>query len=720
MRRLPVAFAAVLLIGVTAYQWTRPEQPLSAPAQVLASGSCGLAQPAFCDPLNQPTANGPDIRSGDLNGVVWGVSRGTSNDDPGQGADYYWSQATATICGQTSTFSPDRDIRICNGQLFETVDDGGGFTILGMYPRQPFDIAGRTGTVAFDVSADSQCSHCAWPAIVYTDKPDPAPYDAQDAPANSFGISFDATPGFACADSNHTTVMDSWITQNYAESPVAWNATGCVVKGVAGGPLNHIELRMSPTHVEVWGTDPGANNLHQLGFADLQMPLTRGLVWMDDVHYNANKDGNQGTHTFAWANFGFDGPLLPRDLGFDVKDNQNSGGSNYEMLGYRLQGSLTLNINNVTGINNASAALLELNFTPHNVDTLIYSVNGHAAHSQPWPYNTNQTFQSKTLNVPVPLNELVPGTNTVVFSNNTNDIMSIANVDLILVGAGGIVPPAGGGGTPPTPVPAATSTSVPSTPVPPTPVPPTPVPPTPVPATTSTPVPATPVPPTPVPPTPVPQGSNPPSFKQTSNAVPQSSQQVVQVRYNNPQTAGDTNILLIGWNDNTSSLVGVSDSAGNSYQVAVQVARGQKLSQAILYAKNIKAAPAGNTVTVRFNEAVPFADVRILEYGGLDPNNPFDSGSSAAGAGGMATSGGVTTHAPNELIVGGGMTNGGFAGSGQSYTTRVITNPDADIAEDRTAGAAGQYSATAPVNDVYVMQAAAFRAPSGPSPAVHN
>src|SRR5579859_6752458 len=163
MRGLPVVFVAALLIGVTAYQWTRPDQPLST-TSAAAAATCGLAQPAFCDPLNTPTVNGPDSRAGDLNGLVWGVSRGTSADDPFQGGHDTWFAATASVCGTTSTFSPERDVRICNGDLYETVNDGGATTTLGMYPRQPFDIAGRTGTVVFDVSADSQCTHCAWPA----------------------------------------------------------------------------------------------------------------------------------------------------------------------------------------------------------------------------------------------------------------------------------------------------------------------------------------------------------------------------------------------------------------------------------------------------------------------------------------------------------------------------------------------------------------------------
>ena len=64
------------------------------------------------------------------------------------------------------------------------------------------------------------------------------------------------------------------------------------------------------------------------------------------------------------------------------------------------------------------------------------------------------------------------------------------------------------------------------------------------------------------------------------------------------------------------------DSAGNTYQVAAPTARGSTISQAIYYARDIAGAAAGtNTVTVRFDKAVAYADIRILEYSGLDQAN---------------------------------------------------------------------------------------------------
>jgi hypothetical protein len=133
----------------------------------------------------------------------------------------------------------------------------------------------------------------------------------------------------------------------------------------------------------------------------------------------------------------------------------------------------------------------------------------------------------------------------------------------------------------------------------------------------------------------------PPAFVQVKAATPQTNQSSVAVTYTGAQAAGDTNIVVVGWNNTTSSVSSVTDTAGNAYQVAVSTARGNGVSQAIYYAPNIKAAAAGtNTVTTTLNTATPFVDVRALEYSGL---GPFDVGTSASGTGASANSGTVTT-----------------------------------------------------------------------------
>jgi hypothetical protein len=203
-------------------------------------------------------------------------------------------------------------------------------------------------------------------------------------------------------------------------------------------------------------------------------------------------------------------------------------------------------------------------------------------------------------------------------------------------------------------------------------------------------------------------------FVQVNSATPQSNQSTVSVPYAQGQAAGDLNVVVVGFNDATSTISSVTDSAGNVYQLAAPLTRGSGLSQAIYYAKNINAAAAGaNSVKVQFSGSVPFVDVRVLEYSGLSTSNPLDTSASASGTGANASSGNLTTSAANETIVGAGTTTGAFGGGTNGFTTRIITSPDADIAVDKFVGTAGTYAATATQtgSPAWVMQGVAFRGP---------
>src|SRR5207253_3155107 len=170
---------------------------------------------------------------------------------------------------------------------------------------------------------------------------------------------------------------------------------------------------------------------------NVTIPLTRGLIWLEDTHYHGNKSGGtQQVHTFTWANIGFDGLLLPRDLAFDVPDASPTD------LGYHTPATLQVQGITASNISAASGALLTLNYFARGQESVTYSVNGHAPHNFAWPFGSISTFKWQTLGMPVPLNEVVAGANTLQIST-TNNQSPVANIDLILVGAGGIVPPSG-------------------------------------------------------------------------------------------------------------------------------------------------------------------------------------------------------------------------------------------------------------------------------------
>ena len=113
------------------------------------------------------------------------------------------------------------------------------------------------------------------------------------------------------------------------------------------------------------------------------------------------------------------------------------------------------------------------------------------------------------------------------------------------------------------------------------------------------------------------------AYVQSAYTCPQAAQTTVSVSYSAAQGAGDLNVVVVGWNDTTNTVSSVTDSLGNAYQLAVGPTKeSSSLTQSIYYAKNI--VGGSNQVTVQFSGAAAYADIRILEYSGLDPLNPLD------------------------------------------------------------------------------------------------
>jgi hypothetical protein len=206
------------------------------------------------------------------------------------------------------------------------------------------------------------------------------------------------------------------------------------------------------------------------------------------------------------------------------------------------------------------------------------------------------------------------------------------------------------------------------------------------------------------------------AFVQSNSADPQSPQTTVAVPFITAQTAGNLNVVIVGWNDSTARASSVVDSMGNAYAVAIgPTVQSGLATQAIYYAKNILPAAAnGNIVTVTFTAAAVFPDIRIAEYKGLDTVNPVDVSVGAQGSSATSDSGAVTTNA-NDLLVGANLVQTATTGPGVGYTSRVITAPDGSILEDQVVTATGSHNATAPVSPsgAWIMQMVAFRAASG-------
>ena len=209
------------------------------------------------------------------------------------------------------------------------------------------------------------------------------------------------------------------------------------------------------------------------------------------------------------------------------------------------------------------------------------------------------------------------------------------------------------------------------------------------------------------------------SFVQVNAATPQTSLTTVAVTYPAAQSAGHLNVVVVGWNDTTHSVVSVTDSAHNIYSLAVgpTVNAAGSLSQSIYYAQNITAAPAGgNTVTVTFNGPTAFPDIRILEYGGADLTAPVDVTSTGTGSNASSSAAAVTTTHADDLLLAANTIATLTTAPGAGFTNRIITTPNGQIVEDRLVAATGSYGATAALNVAgpWVMQMVAFRAADGP------
>src|SRR5229473_3316103 len=208
------------------------------------------------------------------------------------------------------------------------------------------------------------------------------------------------------------------------------------------------------------------------------------------------------------------------------------------------------------------------------------------------------------------------------------------------------------------------------------------------------------------------------NYVQGNYADPQTPQTTVNVTFTAAQAAGDLNVVVVGWNDATATVSTVGDNSGNIYTRAVgPTVLSPSLSQSIYYAQNIKAAAAGaNTVTVTFSTAAVYPDIRILEYSGADPNNPVDVTATGSGNSTSDTSGPATTTNPTDLLFAANMVGTYTPSPGSGFTSRLLTSPDGDIAEDRMVTATGSYSATTAAltpAGPWIMQMVAFRTPVG-------
>jgi hypothetical protein len=434
----------------------------------------------FCETFDAP-AGVAGTRTGDLNPNVWGVSRTIGGGvNFGQGEYNQWNATIIQKCdGTTPSVVAPQDIIICDGQLREASNDNnsgifeaGDVTSLAMYPKQPFDFAGRTGTVSFDVSNDAG-PHGAWPEFWISDLPVPDPFNHFDSwqalPANGLAVRFDGVAPIGsqgtCPNANNLsslrfTVDSAAAVRNYVLDDTLGYGPGivkvtvldCAIESSGPGQMNHIELRISQSQIDVYATDAGvtatpATLKHIAVITNANLTLTRGLIWLEDVHYNGDKildptRTSQREHTFSWDNVAFDGPFPGRDFSYDAPDNTLPGANGSVNIGRFSQANQTSswNVANVPANPQAAAVRVLFDFNQGggpNPTVLNVTVNGNA-HSVAWPYPDEGEYDWRTYAVTIPVTDLVAGTNVVQLGADVAIVFS--NVDIVLAGVTGAVP----------------------------------------------------------------------------------------------------------------------------------------------------------------------------------------------------------------------------------------------------------------------------------------
>lgn len=440
-----------------------PAPTTDPPTATSPRGPCNIDHPAFCEDFETPHPGG---RGGDLDEAVWAFSRwghetrqhfvrvpaGTETN----------RTITSTFCGKPfSGVLLDQDVVSCDGigvdgqrsrQLNEVYDDQGDFAFNDMRVRQPFDFAGRTGTVTFDVDAKVNpynLGHGWWVEMWITEDPAPMPYHESPGvvsyPRNGVGINFQGLN--SCPQGRQATEISRvFVTHEYK---IVHDYPGWELKHdsddkrcfkIADAKLNRFKVLVDQKHLEVWASDyDDAANLHRIAVAPvLDLPFSRGYLHLQHSQYNARKDGNvTGVQTYRWDNVGFDGPRLPVPRASEVDDNvlPDIDGAGGHMYGYALSAdkATTLRVKGVD-LGGVASASFDFSFLANSGRGMIYRFNGGPPHSFTVPKFDREGLRG--FSVEVPLSELVTGNNTIdltMQSPQTDHEEYIANAELTAI-----------------------------------------------------------------------------------------------------------------------------------------------------------------------------------------------------------------------------------------------------------------------------------------------
>ncbi len=454
----------------------------------VAFASCGFANAAFCDTFDE----GPAAvrgRGGDLDPAKWSAARLAPSDISGFGpVANPIIAAPIPPCkasfSATSVYPPD-DTLICDpspslsAQLMTAIaiqNYGNNSYMI----RQPFDFANRTGRIVFDVDAVSLSFLATYVEIDLIEDPIPAPtfrelqnFETGPVPRNGLMMKWSDN----CQSSGRSVTLGNILVYtNYAPSTLApMGGTQCVT--TKQGSMNHFEIQISQQHLDIYGSDYSTDNgqsfpnFRKMYSADLNLAFTRGYVHVSARNHATIKYGFGPDGVYHWDNIGFDGPVLDGGRSYEIPDNTTAATYNSQSvrnLGYMLLDSTS---GKPAGIYDPVNRLSPFQFHGVNVigiiaarlslnayfDTILHTAtatwglavrfnggiwrNRFLTPTEVQAINTAGSAGNIALLVDVPLDDLVPGLNTLEMLplNAPMDYPPVvANIDLTLSRAGSV------------------------------------------------------------------------------------------------------------------------------------------------------------------------------------------------------------------------------------------------------------------------------------------
>lgn len=431
---------------------------------------CGLAGEVFCENFEEgPVAVSSRVRSGDFDSTKISAARLVGNQyEHGSGANWI-ERAEIPACrpGSTATPFPPDDSLICDPS--SSIGTRYGLTATGSQNygdnsyriNQQFDIAGRTGTIAFDASLHAYNFLIGFTTIAYSSEPIASP-SIKTANGNGGSMKEGFFLGFGCDGGGVILYRYS----NYIETEVPNELGGCNNPGmtVKIGNLNRVQVRVAQNRVEVYATDYSANGT-TFGASRLiyrgnpGLSFSRGFVTFGTHNHASIKYGGSGSSytggvtvrsvNAVWDNIAFDGPLITPLKSYQVPDAtllENGGmatGYQIPLISGTAMNPLVFKNVQITGVTAAKlimSAYLAPSLNNPNTFKIYYKLNGGSWHEAVVPagqrsFNATNGNNRFNISADIDKNELINGNNTIqIAGENINQggyAPFVANIDVL-------------------------------------------------------------------------------------------------------------------------------------------------------------------------------------------------------------------------------------------------------------------------------------------------